>query len=188
MTIASIPRLALTAEHGLGVDAQVDAVCIFMAVVATILAWVTGFANLFFSSCLFHSSSKGLRTGETCRAGQTVVTRFGVLTAMDSVMCVTSVRDCFTLINVFAGDAVSTVAKWTLATFEGAIGEADAFCPREAWVGETSINRAVLFVAHLRHSTVSITILSSMFGNRVRAGTLAVLDSSTTGNSAGVPW
>ncbi len=58
---------------------------------------------------------------------------------MDSVVCVTSIRDCFTLINVFAGDAVSTVAKWTLATFEGAVGEADAFCPREAWVGETSI-------------------------------------------------
>lgn len=46
MTIPSISWLALTAEHGLRVDAQVDAVCIFMAVMATILARVAGFANL----------------------------------------------------------------------------------------------------------------------------------------------
>lgn len=45
-TIPGIPWLALAAEHGLGVDAQVDAVCVFMAVVATILARVTRFANL----------------------------------------------------------------------------------------------------------------------------------------------
>lgn len=83
-------------------------------------------SNLFFSSCLFHSSSVGLRTGETCGAGQTVVTRLGVLTEVDSVMCVASIRDCLTLINVFAGDAVSSVAKWTLATLERAIREAGA--------------------------------------------------------------
>lgn len=46
MAVPGIPWLALTAEHGVGVDAQVDAVCIFMAVVATILARVAGFANL----------------------------------------------------------------------------------------------------------------------------------------------
>lgn len=46
MAISSIAWLALTAEHGVRVDAQVDAVCIFMAVVATILARVAGFANL----------------------------------------------------------------------------------------------------------------------------------------------
>lgn len=45
-TIPGIPWLALAAEHGLREDAQVDAVCIFMAVVATILTRVTGFANL----------------------------------------------------------------------------------------------------------------------------------------------
>ncbi len=44
--ISSVSWLALTAEHRLREDAQVDAVCIFMAVVATILARVTGFANL----------------------------------------------------------------------------------------------------------------------------------------------
>lgn len=49
-------------------------------------------------------------------------------------------------------------------------------------------NRAVLFVAHLRHSSTTNTILSSMFGDRVRAETFAGLDPSTTGNSAGVPW
>lgn len=46
MAIPSIPWLALTSEHGFGVDAQVDTVCIFIAVVATILARVTGCANL----------------------------------------------------------------------------------------------------------------------------------------------
>lgn len=44
--IPSIPWPALTAEHGLGENAQVNAICIFMAVVATILARITGSANL----------------------------------------------------------------------------------------------------------------------------------------------
>lgn len=46
IAVPSIPWLALTAEHRLGEDAQVDAVCIFMTIVATVLARVTGFANL----------------------------------------------------------------------------------------------------------------------------------------------
>lgn len=46
MTIPSITWLALTAEHGLGVDTQIHTLCIFMAVVATIQARVTGLANL----------------------------------------------------------------------------------------------------------------------------------------------
>lgn len=45
-TIPGIPWLALTAVHGLGEDAQVDTVCIFIAVVATVLARVAGLANL----------------------------------------------------------------------------------------------------------------------------------------------
>lgn len=44
--VPSIPWLTLAAEHGFGEDTQVDAVCIFIAVVATILARVTGCANL----------------------------------------------------------------------------------------------------------------------------------------------
>lgn len=44
--ISGISWPALAAEHGFREDAQVDAVCIFMAVVATILARITGFANL----------------------------------------------------------------------------------------------------------------------------------------------
>lgn len=186
--IPGVPWFTLAAEHGLGEDTQVDAVCIFMAVVAAVLARVTGFANLFFSSCLFHSSSKGLRTGEARRAGQAVVAGLSVLTAMDPVMCVASIGNLFTLIYVFAGDAVPSVANWTLATPERAIWEAGALCAREAWVGETTINRAVLFVANLRHSSITNTILSSIFGDRVRAETFTGLDSSTTGNSAGVPW
>lgn len=46
VSISSIAWSALAAEHRLGVDAQVDAVRVFMAVVAAILAGVAGFANL----------------------------------------------------------------------------------------------------------------------------------------------
>lgn len=46
VSISSIAWSALAAEHSLGVDAQVDAVCVFMAVVAAILAGVAGFADL----------------------------------------------------------------------------------------------------------------------------------------------
>lgn len=46
MTVACIARSALTAEHGLTVDSQVNAVCIFMAVVASILTRITRFAHL----------------------------------------------------------------------------------------------------------------------------------------------
>lgn len=46
MAIPSIPWLAFTSEHGFREDAQVDAVCIFIAVVATILARIAGCANL----------------------------------------------------------------------------------------------------------------------------------------------
>lgn len=102
-------------------------------------------------------------------------------------MCMASIWDLCTLINVFASDAVPSVAKWTLATPERAIREAGALCAGEAWVGETTINWAVLFVAHLRHSSITNAVLSSIFGDRVRAETLAVLDSPTTGNCAGVP-
>lgn len=49
-------------------------------------------------------------------------------------------------------------------------------------------NRTVLFVAHLRHPSLANAILSSIFGGRVRAETLAGLNSFTAGESAGVPW
>lgn len=52
-----------------------------------------------------------------------------------------SIRDLFTLINVFAGDAVPGVANWTPATPERAIREAGTFCAGEAWIGETAICR-----------------------------------------------
>lgn len=97
-----------------------------MAIVATILAGVTRFANLFFSCGLFHSSPEGLGTGETSRAGQAVVTRLSVLAAVDSIMCIASIRDQCALINVLASDTISSVTKRTLATLERAIGEACA--------------------------------------------------------------
>lgn len=45
-SVPSISWLAFAAEHGLREDAQVDAICIFMAVVASVLARVAGSANL----------------------------------------------------------------------------------------------------------------------------------------------
>lgn len=60
---------------------------------------------------------------------------------MDSIVCMASIRDLFTLINVFAGDAIPVVAKWTPATSERAIRGACALCAREAWAGETTICR-----------------------------------------------
>lgn len=46
LTVPSVAWLALAAEHGLGEDAQVDAVCILIAVVATVFARVSRCANL----------------------------------------------------------------------------------------------------------------------------------------------
>lgn len=89
---------------------------------------------LFFGSCLFHPSSKRLRAGETCRAGQTVVTWFCVLTEVDSIVGIASIGNFFALVNVFAGDTVPGVAQWTFATLERAIREARAPCSGEAWV------------------------------------------------------
>ena len=60
---------------------------------------------------------------------------------MDSVMCVASIRDCFTLINVFASDAIPSIAKRTFAALERAVGEAGALCARKAWAGEATICR-----------------------------------------------
>lgn len=60
---------------------------------------------------------------------------------MDSVLCMAGIGNLFTLINVFAVDAIPSVAEWTLATAERAINEAGALCAREAWVGETTICR-----------------------------------------------
>lgn len=44
--VAGVPWLALASEHGLSEDSQVDAVCIFMAVMAAILARITRSAHL----------------------------------------------------------------------------------------------------------------------------------------------
>lgn len=60
---------------------------------------------------------------------------------MDSIMRMASIGDLFALINVFAGDTIPSVAKWTLATLKRTIGEAGAPCAGKAWVGETTICR-----------------------------------------------
>lgn len=60
---------------------------------------------------------------------------------MDSIMCMASIGNLFTLINVFAGDTIPSVAKWTPATPKRAIGEAGALCAEKAWVGETTVCR-----------------------------------------------
>lgn len=60
-------------------------------------------------------------------------------------MNVAGIRNLFTLINVLASEAVSGVAKWTLAAMEGAVGETGALCTREAGVGQTAICRKQYF-------------------------------------------
>lgn len=74
--------------------------------------------NLFFCSCLCHTSSKRLRARETRGTGKTVVTRLRVFATVDSVMNMASVGDLFAFVDVFAGDAVPCVAGWTPATLE----------------------------------------------------------------------
>lgn len=58
---------------------------------------------------------------------------------MDPIMGMASIGNHFTLINVFADDAIPSVAKGALATPERAIREAGAPWAREAWVGQTTI-------------------------------------------------
>lgn len=60
---------------------------------------------------------------------------------MDSIMNVAGIGNLFALIDVLASEAVSGVAKWTLATTEGAVWETGAHCTREARVGQTAICR-----------------------------------------------
>lgn len=56
-------------------------------------------------------------------------------------MNVAGIGNLLTLINVLASEAVSSVAKWTLATTEGAVGKTGALCAREAGVGQAAICR-----------------------------------------------
>lgn len=56
-------------------------------------------------------------------------------------MNVAGIGNLFTLVNVLAGEAVSGVAKWTLATAEGPVDETGALCPRKAGVGQTAVCR-----------------------------------------------
>lgn len=163
VSVSGVAWSALTSEHCLGVDAQVDAVCVFMAVVAAILARVAGFANLkegqhttqkmdtarrlaktngweekkaclLLGCCLFQPSSERLSSGETCGAGQAVVAWLRVLAAVDSIVSVASVGDLAALVDVLAGDAVASVAQRASAALERAVGEAGALCPGETWV------------------------------------------------------
>lgn len=168
VSVPSVAWSALASEHGLGVDAQVDAVCVFMAVVAAVLARVAGFANLkkkkktlhsensthtprqlaknksmkekekktclFFGCGLFKPSSERLRSRETCRAGQAVVARLCVLAPVDSIVSVAGVGDLAALVDVLAGDTVTSVAQRTSAALERAVGEARALCSGETRV------------------------------------------------------
>ena len=98
-------------------------------------------SHLFLGGGLLDPPPERLGSGEAGGAGQTVVAGRCVLTAMHPVLCVTGVGDLFTLVDVLADDAVSSVADWTPATLEGAIRETRALGSSEARTGEATIYR-----------------------------------------------
>ena len=99
-------------------------------------------SHLFLGGGLLDPPPKRLGSGVAGGAGQTVVAGHCVLTAMHPVVCVTGVRDLFTLVDVLADDAISSVANRTPATLEGAIRETGALGSSEARTGEATIYRS----------------------------------------------
>ena len=68
-----------------------------------------------------------------------MVTRLGVLTAVDAVLNVAGIRNLLALVDVLAGDAVPGVAPGTPPTLPCPVWEAAALGPSEAGAGETAI-------------------------------------------------
>ena len=98
-------------------------------------------SHLFLGGGLLDPPPEWLGSGVPGGAGQTVVARHCVFTAMHPIVCVTGVGDLFTLVDVLAVDAISSVANRTPATLEGAIGETGALGSSEARTGEATIYR-----------------------------------------------
>lgn len=186
--IASIARLALTSEHGVAVMAQVVALGILVAVVCPICAWVAGFAHLFVGSGMLHTLAEGLRASEARWAGQAVVARVCVLTPVLSVVVEAGIGHQFALINIFALDAISTIARRTRATFPAAVWVASTLGPSKAGIGQASINWTVLLVADLVFHHITNTVLAPKLGGGVVAESATFLYSSSTGDGTDVPW
>lgn len=186
--IARVARLALTAVHGVTVVAQVVALGILVAVVCTIRAGVSWLAHLLVDHGMFHPSAKGLGASEPWRAGQAVVTRVCVLTPVFSIVIEAGVRHFCALIDIFALDAISTVARRTRATFPAAVRITGTLGTSEAGVGQASINWTVLLVANLVFSDVTNAVFASELGCGVVTESAASLHPSSTGDRADVPW
>lgn len=186
--VACIARFALTAVHGVTVVTQVVAVGILVAIMCPICAGVSRLAHLFVGHGMFDTSAKGLWACESWWAGQAVVTRVCVLTQMFSVVIEAGIRHFFALIDVFALDAVSTIARWACATFPAAIRIASTLGTSKAGVGQAPINWTVLLIANLIFGHITNTVFASELRCGVVTKSTASLYSSSTGDRADVPW
>lgn len=107
---------------------------------------------------------------------------------MFSVVIEASIRHFFALIDVFALDAISTVARRTRTTFPATIRVASTLGTSKAGIGQASINRTVLLVANLIFCHIANTVFASKLGCGVVTESAASLHSSSTGDRADVPW
>lgn len=106
---------------------------------------------------------------------------------MFSVVIEASVRHFFALIDVFALDTISTVARRTRTTFPATIRIARTLGTSKAGIGQASINRTVLLVANLIFRHITNTVFASKLGCGVVAESATSLYSSSTGDRADVP-
>lgn len=167
--------------------AQVVAASVFIAVVASIEAGISRSAHLLLSSGVLHSTTERLWPGVTSGARETVVAWHCVLTSVYSVKFKAGIWYFLTLIDIFAVDSIASVSCGAFSTFPGPIWKACALGPFKARTRKTSINRTGLFVANLADLCISHTLFATMFGYRIIAKALTVLDATTTGNRASIP-
>lgn len=137
--IASIAGPALAAVHGVAVMAQVVALGVLVAVMSPIRAGVAGLAHLFVGSGMFRTPAKGLRTSEAGWAWQAVVAGVCVLASVLAIVVEAGIRHFSALIDIFALDAISAVARRTGTAFPAAIWVASTLGTGEARIGQASV-------------------------------------------------
>lgn len=186
--IARVTRLTLAAVHRVAVVAEVVALGILVTVMRPICAGVTGLAHLFVGGGVFHTAAKGLGASETWWAGQAVVAGICVLTPVLSIVVEAGIRDFFALINIFALDAISTVARGTSTALPAAIRVAGTLGTSKARIGQASINGTVLLVADLIFCLITNAVLASKLGCGVVTEPATSLYPSSTGDGTDVPW
>lgn len=107
---------------------------------------------------------------------------------MFSIVIEAGIRYFFALIDIFAIDAVSTVARRTCTTFPATIRIASTLGASKAGIRQASINRTVLLVANLVFSHITNTVFATELGCGVVTEPAASLHTSSTGDRADVPW